>query len=273
MFVMICLLFLISFTIDMNIIEIFSKNDERVRFYSNINFTPRLHTDNNVFLAEGFKIVRKLLKSELTTVSILASADMLERLAEFLNDDLTIYLAPKDLINEIVGFTLHEPILAIGVIPDFSPIETLGNKIVVLNGVINSENVGSIVRNALAFSFDSLIFDTKTSSPYLRRAVRVSMGCVFYIKLHRSKQLENDILYLKQNGWRIISAEITDSAEPLDLVDTEGKICYIFGTESKGIDSSLLSISDHIAYVPINRTADSLNVAATSAIFFSRNAF
>ena len=84
-------------------------------------------------------------------------------------------------MNKIVGFKLHSGVMAIGKQPVDVNLSELESPVVVMNGIINSENVGSIIRNCAAFGFESIITDKQTSSPYLRRAVRVSMGAVLNI--------------------------------------------------------------------------------------------
>lgn len=260
-----------------HIIKIENPNDERIGLYRNLNFTPKLHTIENVCIAEGIKSVRKMIRSNVDLLSIFSAEKYHTEIDALLSENLKyqtqLFSASPEMMSAIAGFKLHEPVMAIGRIPDFSKLDELGGKICVLNGIVNSENVGSIVRNALAFGVDSIIFDLKTSSPYLRRAVRVSMGSVFFVKVHCSADLAADLIKLKEQDYQLVSAEISEESIPINEFAPKSKVCYIFGTESQGVDKELLNISDVIVEIPINKQADSLNVAASSAIVLQAAAY
>ena len=102
-------------------------------------------------------------------------------------------------MNSIIGFKLHTGIIAICKQPEPTKIDPLSSPVVILNGIINSENVGSIVRNCSAFGINSLISNKQTSSPFLRRAVWVSMGAVFGLNYYYTYNLEETINELKKN--------------------------------------------------------------------------
>ena len=172
-------------------------------------------------------------------------------------------------MNEIVGFKLHAGILALAKEPDEAGFADFGNNIVVLNALADPENVGAIVRNAAAFRINSIIYDNKSCSPYLRRAVRVSLGNIFNCRHRRSDDLKNDLLYLRSEfGYLLIAAEITNTSVSLDSFKFPAKYAVIFGSEGYGVSPEILKICDYIVHIPINLQCDSINVAASSAVFF-----
>ncbi len=240
-------------------------------FFCNICFTPKSHIKNNVFLTEGIVSFRKLLESNLEIISVLTTDKYINIIQEFSCrfSNAKIFIAPdKKFIENIIGFSPNEPIYAIVKIPPLSNTEVLGNKIVFLDGVSKQENVGSIIRNATAFDIDSLIYSTESCFPYLRRVVRVSLGCVFSMKIAHSanplKTLEN----LRKLGYSIIAVEQSDKSKDISSSNNYDKACFIFGNESKGIRSSILEIADEIIEIKTNKKVGSLNVATCSAIVF-----
>ncbi|MFN3781936.1 MAG: TrmH family RNA methyltransferase, partial [Candidatus Kapaibacteriota bacterium] len=142
----------------------------------------------------------------------------------------------------------------------------LSNRVVALNKINNSENVGQIVRICRAFGFDSLLVDERTTSPFLRRAVRVSMGNVFYLKVRRANNFFDELNWLKQNGYKIISCEVTSNSLSIFDFYFPDKFVLVFGNEDAGISSEVLKVSDSIIEIPIERDVDSLNVAVATAI-------
>ncbi len=254
-------------------IEITNINDSRIELYKSLRFTPKSHTEANVFVAEAEKVVLKMLESSIEPVSIFAVPEFYSKypdlieLKKFPEDNL--FTANKEFMNEIVGFRIHSGIMAIGKIPSDTPIIELDSKIVVLNGIIDAENVGAIVRNCAAFGFNSIIIDEKSSSPYLRRAVRVSMGNVFEIKVHHSRDIIVTIKELKRNGSQIVVAEICDESIALEKVSFSDKYCLIFGSEGNGIDPKIFDLCHQIVHIPISKNVPSINVAASSAVFLN----
>lgn len=252
-------------------IEITSLEDKRVELYNNLRKIRDDHLNKKVFVAEGEKVVKRLLNSNLEIESIFALAEYYEKFEELIQYRLPhkdkCFFANRELMNDIAGFRLHTGIMAISKMPTYVAINDMEFPIVALNGIVNSENVGSIVRNCAAFGCNSLIFDSKTSSPYMRRAVRVSMGTIFDIKIHESNKLLESLKKLKKDkNCLIISAEINENSIDFRQIDSDKDYILIFGSESKGIDSEILNISDFVAHIPISEAVPSLNVAASSAI-------
>lgn len=234
----------------------------------------QFHIDKNIFIVEGKKTFQKLMKSNLEIISIFALSNYYEDFSNLIKsksiDENVLFSAEKKLMNEIIGFKLHQGIMAIAKQPLASLLYELSSPIIVMNGIVNSENVGSIIRNAVAFGINSLIFDNETSNPYLRRSVRVSMGTVMDMKYHQTKNLIATLDNLKkQQDYSLIAVEICDIAIPIQSFNLPLKTAVIFGSEGNGIDNNILGICDEIIYIPINSSVPSINVAATSAIVFN----
>jgi len=252
-------------------IEIKEFNDNRIDLYKSLRFTPASHTKNNIFIAEGKKVTIKLLKSNIEVLSVFAISEFYEEYSELIDKkDVSaenLFFAEKKIMEQIVGFKLHSGVMAIGKQPDYVPLEELDEKIVILNAVRDAENVGSIVRNAAAFNVNSLIFDEKSSSPYLRRAVRVSVGNVFNLKINKTENLEKTIFELKKLGYQIVCAEICKGAIDIAKITFNEKVAIIFGNEGDGVEEKYLKMCDSVCFIPISEKVDSLNVAASSAVF------
>lgn len=247
--------------------------DQRIIPYRNLRLNIRFHKESNIFIAEEKKVVLKLLSSNLEVLSCFAVPEFYSEFKVIIEKKgipkENLYSADKNFMKNIVGFRLHSGVMAIGKIPEQTLPENLEPPIVVMNGIINSENVGAIVRNASAFGIQSIIFDNETSSPYLRRAVRVSMGAIFGMEYYQSKNLEEDLTFLKKKfNYTITAIELTNNAIQLQNYTFPRKSVIILGSEGKGINKAILDICDNIVCIPISEKVDSLNVAATSSIVF-----
>ncbi len=258
-------------------IEILSYNAPEISVFKSLRGTPSEILEKRLFIAEGEKVFAKLLNSNLEIVSIFATSKYYEKYKEEIEQKHLLesrkFTASKQIMEQIVGFHLHTGVMALARQPEDTELAALGERIVVLNGVIDAENVGSIVRNAVAFGFDSLIYDNSSSCPFLRRAVRVSMGNIFCIKTRRENDLVNTINTLKAKGYEIVAAELNERSININNVRFKSKIAIIFGNEGFGVAQQVLEVSDKIVSIPISDKVNSLNVASSSAIilFFANN--
>ncbi|MEJ5287206.1 MAG: hypothetical protein CH6_3681 [Candidatus Kapaibacterium sp.] len=254
-------------------IEIKDIEDPRVAFYRSLRYTPPSHIKANVFIAEGEKVVVRLLRSTLKIHSIFAILDFYSSYKNLIDEKMVPddcrYFGDKSLMEQIVGFHLHSGVMAIGYKPDNVDLLNLSEKIVVLNCINNSENIGQISRISRAFGFDSLLVDEHSTSPFLRRAVRVSMGNVFYLKVRETENLISDLKDLKQRDYKIISCEITEKSIDLYQFEFPSKFALIFGNEDRGVSKEILEISDSVVQIPINQEVDSLNVAISTGIILN----
>jgi len=255
--------------------EILDINDERIAFYKSLRFTPKLHTDNRAFIAEEEKVVVALLQSNIEIISIFGTMEFVEKHNELIAarhlEESSIFYADIDLMKQIVGYKLHSGFLAMGKQPQNVPISNLSTPIIILNAINNAENVGSIVRNAAAFGYKSIIYDEASVSPYLRRAVRVSMGNIFNIDVHHSQSIIDAIYDLINRDMEIIGVEITHNSLPIsDFKPKDKNYCLIFGSESKGIDTNVLDKCHYVVHIPMAEKVPSLNVASSSSVVLNQ---
>jgi tRNA G18 (ribose-2'-O)-methylase SpoU len=235
------------------------------------------HFRQGIFVAEGEKVVRRLLNSKIDLLSVLITHEWLEEYREFLNirsEKITVFVGQKELLETIVGFNLHQGIMALGKIPvqlNFN--STLAKLefpllVVAVDGITNAENLGVLVRNCVAFGAQALLVGETSSSPYLRRAVRNSMGTIFKIPIVHCDHLVKTLLELQSyHQFKIIAAHPHNEENNIQTTDFSGNCCIIFGSEGSGISQKVLSMCDIAVAIPMQLGVDSLNVASASAVF------
>jgi tRNA G18 (ribose-2'-O)-methylase SpoU len=233
---------------------------------------PEDHWRRRIFVAEGEKVVRRLMQSGLSIISFLMTPQWKQQI--FPNDFAIapVYIASKDLLETIVGFPLHQGIMAVAKMPEEGSIDELISVrkeplIVALDGVVNAENVGVAVRNCAAFGADAIMVDQTSSSPWLRRSVRNSMGGIFQIQSFHVQDLPQQLVQLKQRyGMQIIAAHPSGKTQ-LNCIDLKRGIVLVFGNEGYGLSERILSEADDAASIPMSNNTDSLNVASAIAVF------
>jgi tRNA G18 (ribose-2'-O)-methylase SpoU len=136
---------------------------------------------------------------------------------------------------------------------------------VVVEGVDNPVNVGSIVRNAAAFGWDGLLLDHTSADPLARRALRVAMGTAFALPHARTTRLVDE---LRAAGGLTLLALTPDPAAmsigDVRLLAHERR-AVIIGSERAGLSEQLLRLATPVT-IPIEPAVDSLNAAAAAAI-------
>lgn len=237
---------------------------------------PIGHRERGIFIAEGEKVVRRLVESELKIVSILLTEEWLVEYSPLLERRIVeagIFVAGKRLLEEIVGYKLHQGIMAIGRVPekadqfDFEKKSDEQYLFVAVDGVANSENMGVIVRNCAAFGVDALIVGETSCDPYLRRSVRNSMGTIFSLPIVRSTKLVTTIESMRrEHGVRVVAANPRDGSVDVAKADLSGDVCVVFGSEGEGISPQVLSVCDTMVEIPMQRGVDSINVGSSVGV-------
>jgi tRNA G18 (ribose-2'-O)-methylase SpoU len=230
-----------------------------------------------MFIAEGTIVVQRLLESAHTIVSVLITPEWLEDYRDRLAarpERITVFVGQKELLNTIVGYNLHQCIMALGIIPAQ---ETLDSALihsppprlfVAIEGLSNAENIGVLVRNCTAFGVQALLVSETSSSPYLRRAVRNSMGTVFKMPVVHCINLVDTLTTLKYfHQFKIFAAHPHTEDHSIRSTDFSCNCCLVFGSEGNGVSSHVLSACDMSVAIPMQKGVDSLNVASASAVF------
>ncbi len=256
----------------MTIYQIDNITDSRVDLFRNIKSTRTLLLEQGKTVCEGLILFEQAILTKVTIDCILTTEELFEQHKTSIPHDTEVFLADKDIINTIAGYKLRKPLLFVYRYSTLSIDEiSTGKNILFLNGVINFENVGSIIRNAIAFGFNNIIYDSKTCTPFYPRSIVVSRGSLFHAKIAKAKSTSCEtIRYFKHIGYKIISIEISNNSIPIDIfaenLNTMNKHIFVFGSEGGGVDLEILKMSDIVVHIPMDLSINSLNVAASSAI-------
>ena len=148
---------------------------------------------------------------------------------------------------------------------NFSTLEEILAKkiIVVLDGVQDPGNVGTILRTAAAFNCSVILLEG-SAEIFNPKVVRSSMGAIFYLPIAKMNHDE----FLNLRGVEILAAAVDDSAEIYYRHEFNKQAAIVFGSEANGVSKKILDIARKI-FIPMNGHAESLNVATAAAIILS----
>ena len=225
-----------------------------------------LHPEQGLFICESMKVIRVALAQGMVPVSFLCEEKFLEAVLEC---DVPVYTAGREVLKQLTGYELSRGVLCCMRRPQLPTVAAVldgARRVVVLDGVVNSENTGAIFRAAASLGMDAVLLTRTCCDPLNRRACRVSMGTVFQLPW----TFLDNYMQLKDNGFTTVAMALTDCSVPIDdpvLKDVE-RMAIVMGTEGDGLSDSVLRQADYVARIPMQRGVDSLNVAAAAAVAF-----
>ena len=143
----------------------------------------------------------------------------------------------------------------------------IGNRVLVLDGIQDPGNLGTIIRSAVAFNVDTIILGDNTVDLYNPKVLRASEGMLFNINII-TKNLATFLPTLKKQGYKIIGTKVTNGKN-IKTLEKNNKLCIIMGNEGSGIQENILELCDEYIYIDMNNKCESLNVSiATSIILY-----
>ena len=220
-----------------------------------------------LFLAEGDLVVERALDAGCRPFLALADGervpDVAERLLELGCD---VFAGRDDVRTFVTGLGMPHPIVALfhrPPRPSAAELAARSRRLVIVEGVDNPANVGSIVRNAAALGWDGLLLDHTSADPLARRALRVAMGTAFSLPHARTNRLVDEIVAMAD---RTIYS-LTPDPEAGDIRDIRptGPRAVVIGSERAGLSDEVLRISTPVR-IPMAAGVDSLNAAAAAAV-------
>lgn len=224
--------------------------------------------EQNSFVADSPKVVNLLLKSDIEVKSILATQDYYDEFRELVEskDIPKLYVADKKVMEGIVGHKIHHNVMMHGVRPAQSIIDELDDNIIMLDEITSTENIGSIARSAAALGVGSYLVPSQGPHPYGRRALRVSMGYMSHLKYNIYDDVFLTIKKLKNRGYKIFAAEVTQDSTPLWQVEVPEKWVLLMGHEGKGISKKLLDACDEVVTIEMQDDVKSFNVSVAASL-------
>ena len=140
----------------------------------------------------------------------------------------------------------------------------IGNKIVILDNIQDPGNAGTIIRNAVAFDVDTIIFSNDSVNPYNEKVLRSTGGMIFNVNIIID-DINKVINEIKKKGIQVIGTSLQSSV-PLENINSLEKYAVIFGNEGNGVRKEILSLCDKIIRIDMNSACESLNVGVSSGI-------
>ena len=243
-----------------NIVEITDLSAPELAVYARLTqaqLRNRLEPEKGIFIAESPKVIARALDAGYTPLSLLMERKQITGPAQEILTRCGLCAFRRPLPRSVEEVCRN------------------ARRVAVLEGIVDSTNVGAIFRSAAALNMDAVLVTPSCCDPLCRRAVRVSMGTVFQVPWAQigtcpADWPENGIAQLHSLGFKTAAMALSDRSVSIDdsALSAEPKLAIVLGTEGDGLAHSTIAACDYTVKIPMSHGVDSLNVAAASAVAF-----
>jgi len=232
----------------------------------------RREHDEGMFVAEGDTTITRAVAAGYRLRAVVSVARWLDRVEAAIagvpdSAEVPVYVVDDDDLAAIAGFTVHRGPLASferRPLPTLDDVVAGARRIVVLDDLVESTNLGLILRSVAALGWDGAVLTPRCADPLYRRAVKTSMGAVFSVPWTRIDHRLGPSL-LREAGFRLL-ALTPDGTTDLGEVDGSGRVALVLGSEGPGVSRRWCDAADATVAISMRPGIDSLNVAAAAAI-------
>ncbi len=214
--------------------------------------------ESGCFLVEGRKMVEEALASAFDVETVLVQEGM------ELPDGLTmpVYELPAHVLAAVCDTKTPQGIAAVVRMKEQS---ALGKHIVVLDGVQDPGNVGTIIRTADAAGLDGVLLSTQCADVFSPKVLRATMGSIFRMNLRTTDDLPGELTKLREKGYSILSSQL-DGTPFYEREKVAEQFALIIGNEGNGVSEQVQQTATHRVRLPMRGGAESLNAAIAAAI-------
>ena len=214
--------------------------------------------ETGLFFVEGNKHVEDAISNFKQPVYVLQTQQNYD--SHFV--DHNSFIVTDEIFSYVSETKTPQGILAVFEIPQYDIEEIVSSdKVLLLDQVQNSDNVGALVRTAACAGFDAVVLTDGCADPFAPKAVRSSAGAVLTIKLSRACM--DTIQNLKDNSFQFVGAHL-DGVESSMIA--KNKVVLVIGNEGSGISDEIAKLCDILIKIPIYGNCESLNAAVAGSI-------
>ncbi|MEG0597753.1 MAG: RNA methyltransferase [Oscillospiraceae bacterium] len=217
--------------------------------------------EHGEYLCDGVKLLEEALKWQADITCVVTASSL--QIA--LPDTLRHVEIPGDIMQSVSPMQSPQGALFTCRLPDTALPETLtGSRYLVLDGVQDPGNVGTIWRSADALGADGLILVNACADPFGHKTVRSAMGASFRLPVYEctpgalQKTLAASNLPLYATALRADTLSLRELAEK--------RLCVVIGSEGKGVSEEVLTLCGKTIKIPMEPQCESLNAATAAAV-------
>lgn len=230
-------------------------------------------SDSDEFVVEGRLAVESLVNAtcfEIRSI-LIEEGRHLDFVQRIRSRDLPLHIADRETLIAEAGYDFHRGVIARAKrqIPSSPTVDILEgmSRLVFPVGLADRGNLGTVVRNAVAFGADAIVLEKgRGADIWSRIAIRASATAVFRVPVYEVEDSTRFIRDARKAGFVSVGTTLAERSRPLREMEPADQTLILLGAEKDGLNSSLQDACDHLVRIPMANEMDSLNVAATAAI-------
>ena len=242
-----------------------SRENAKIKYACAVRDSEKQRAADGLFFAEGPKLCLELAKS-CTPRAMYATAAALAKtpeLAQFDPAEIAPHVAEK-----LSGTKSNQGVFALFETPA-PPADTLdtARRILMLEGVQDPGNVGTLLRSAAAFGFDGVLLSDGCASVWAPKTLRASMGAAVRIPVIEAGAMPQAVAQLRAKGITCLAAALYQS-QPLSAAQSgcPGGVCVVIGSEGQGLTDETIAACTSTVRIPMTDRVESLNAGIAGSI-------
>lgn len=249
-------------------IRIESRENSLVKRLVRLSNDRKFRKEMQEMVCEGEKMLGEALSSGMDIHDILVAEDAeldTELLRQAEGQGAKLYICPSSLLGKVsnvktpqgVVFSCERPVAELHVLQD-------AKRLMVLEGLQDPGNLGTIIRTADAFALDGIILCEGCVDPTSPKVVRATMGAAFRMPI-AAAPLEQTAAFLREQNMPLYAAALSESSVPLAHVDLT-RAAVMIGNEGRGITKKAAALCTQQIIIPMDGRAESLNASVAASI-------
>ena len=227
-----------------------SLNNEKIKYYTKLQ-NKKYREETGLYIAPGEHLVREALALDLVKDVFLLEGEE--------NTYADVIQATETVIKYFSGIETVPQVTA--VVRKNVSNEITGN-VVILDDLRDPGNIGTIIRSAVAFNYETIIISPNSADVYNIKTIRATEGMLYKINII-IKDLNEIISDLKNKGYKIVGTDVQKGSHPYKI---SGAHALIIGSEAKGMSDDVKKLCDEFFYIPMSEKCESLNAGVSASI-------
>lgn len=224
-----------------------SLKNEKVKYWYNLK-NKKFRDQERRFLIEGDHLINEARKQNLVieTISIV--------------DKNADYFVTKEIMEKI---SEQKSISYNAAVVRFISEDSITGNVLILDGVQDPGNLGTIIRSCIAFGVSNIILSDNSVDLYNSKVIRATEGMIFNINVLRRKLIEF-IPIVKNLGYKIVGTDVKNGINIKDI--NKENIAIVMGSEGQGLSNEVKNMCDDFVYIKMDSACESLNVGVATSI-------
>ena len=224
-----------------------SLKNEKVKYWYNLR-NKKFRDQERRFLIEGDHLINEARKQNLVieTISIV--------------DKNADYFVTKEIMEKI---SEQKSISYNAAVVRFISEDSITGNVLILDGVQDPGNLGTIIRSCIAFGVSNIILSDNSVDLYNSKVIRATEGMIFNINVLRRNLIEF-IPIVKNLGYKIVGTDVKNGIDIKDI--NKENIAIVMGSEGQGLSNEVKNMCDDFVYIKMDSACESLNVGVATSI-------